>query len=127
MDHLFLVDDITKDSKNPTILSKQVKETREQYKKRALDAGMSEARFRAICDTRYIIRRLLPVIHVEYPNRILQIPIDSVRGMENHQVRDTTQPLFIAVTLLPPFWINAEYLLQNAGALKTALLTTVTL
>jgi hypothetical protein len=115
MDHLFLVDDITKDSKNPTILSKQVKEAREQYKTRALDVGMSETRFQEICDTRYIIRRFLSVIHVEYPNRILQIPIHSVRGTENHQVRDTTQPLYIAVTLLPPFWINVEYLLQNTG------------
>jgi hypothetical protein len=33
---------IAKDAKHPTILSKQAKEAREQCKKRALDAGMSE-------------------------------------------------------------------------------------
>ena len=78
-----------------------------------MNAGMSEDRFQAICTTRYIIRRLFPFSHVEYPNRI---PSHSVRGMENDQGRDTEQPLFIAAVLLSPFWINAEYLLQNAGA-----------
>jgi hypothetical protein len=42
MDDLFLAHNIGKDTKHPTILGNQVKETREQCKKHALDAGMSE-------------------------------------------------------------------------------------
>jgi len=101
MDHLFLAHGIAKDAKHPTILSKQAKEAREQCKKRALDAGMSEARFQAICTTR--------------SNATTELAMYAAR-QGNHQGRDTAQPLFIASALLPPFWINAEYLLQNAGA-----------
>jgi hypothetical protein len=71
MDHLFLVHGIAKDTNHhgSTILSKEAKVTREQCKKHALDAGMSEARFQGICTTRYIIRKLLPFSHhsVECP------------------------------------------------------------
>ena len=65
MDHLPFTHSIGKDTKHPTVLSKQAKEAREQHKQRALEAGMSEVRFQAICTTRYIIRRLLPFRHVE--------------------------------------------------------------
>jgi hypothetical protein len=65
MDDLFLAHCIAKDTKHPTILRKQAKEAPEQRKKRALDAGMSEARFQAISTTRYTIRRLLPFSNVE--------------------------------------------------------------
>ena len=51
MDHLFLVHGIAKDTNHhgSTILSKEAKVAREQCKKHALDAGMSEARFQGIC------------------------------------------------------------------------------
>jgi hypothetical protein len=67
MDHLAKVHGIEKDTKHPTIVSRQQQKARDECKTRALDAGMSEARFQAICTTRYIIRRLLPFSHVECP------------------------------------------------------------
>ena len=65
MDHLANAHGIPKDAKHPSILSKQAADARHVRKQRALDAGMTEARFQAICTTRYIIRRLLPFSHVE--------------------------------------------------------------
>jgi hypothetical protein len=67
MDHLAKVHGIEKDTKHPTSISSQHKKARAECKTRALDAGMSETRFQAICTTRYIIRRLLPFSHVECP------------------------------------------------------------
>jgi len=67
MDHLAKVHGIAKDSTHPTNVSRLQKKAREECKTRALDAGMYEARFQAICTTRYIIRRLLPFSHVECP------------------------------------------------------------
>ena len=67
MDHLTKVHDIEKDTKHPVSISSQQKKARAECKTRALDAGMSETRFQAICTTRYIIRRLLPFSHVECP------------------------------------------------------------
>ena len=87
---------------------------------RPLDAGMSEDRFQAICTTRYIIRRLLPFTHVECPYRI---PSHSVRGIENHQGRDTPQPLFIADALLPLSGSTRNIFFKTQGRLQTALLT----
>ena len=60
MDHLANAHGIAKDATHPTAISKQQKQARDESKKRALDAGMTEGRFQAICTTRYIIRRLLP-------------------------------------------------------------------
>ena len=67
MDHLANAHGIAKDSKHPSIMSKQASQARADCKQRALDAGMTEVRFQSICTTRYIIRRLLPFSHVEYP------------------------------------------------------------
>ena len=67
MDHLANAHGIAKDAKHPSILSKQTAQARAECKQRALDAGMTEARFQSICTTRYIIRRLLPFSHVECP------------------------------------------------------------
>jgi hypothetical protein len=67
MDHLTKVHDIEKDTKHPTIIIRQQKKACDEYKTRALDADMSEARFQSICTTWYIIRRLLPFSHVECP------------------------------------------------------------
>ncbi len=49
----------------PSIVSKQAAQAHQDRKRRALDAGMTEARFQAICTTRYIIRKLLSFSHVE--------------------------------------------------------------
>jgi hypothetical protein len=67
MDHLAKVHGIEKDTKHPTSISSQQKKTRAECKTRALDGGMTQTRFQAICTTRYIIRRLLPFSHVECP------------------------------------------------------------
>ena len=64
MDHLVNAHGIAKDATHPTAINKQQKQARDESKKRALDAGMTEGRFQAICTTRYIIRRLLPFSHV---------------------------------------------------------------
>ena len=65
MDHLAIANGIAVDAKHPSIVSKQAAQARQDRKQRALDAGMTEARFQAICTTRYIIRKLLPFSHVE--------------------------------------------------------------
>jgi hypothetical protein len=67
MDHLAIAHGIAVDAKHPSIVSKQAAQARQDRKQRALDAGMTEARFQAICTTRYIIRKLLPFSHVECP------------------------------------------------------------
>ena len=67
MDHLANVHGIAKDATHPTAICKQQKQARDESKKRALDAGMTDGRFQSICTTRYIIRRLLPFSHVECP------------------------------------------------------------
>jgi hypothetical protein len=91
MDHLFLAHGIAQDRKHPTMLSKQAKEARTECMKRALDAGMSEARSQAICTTRYIIRKLLPFNHVECPE--FRATVHATRKIiKNHQGRDTAQP-----------------------------------
>ena len=56
MDHLAIAHGIAVDAKHPSIVSKQAAQARQDRKQRALDAGMTEARFEVICTTRYIIR-----------------------------------------------------------------------
>ena len=121
MDHLANAHGIAKEASHPSIINKQAKDAREQCKKHALDAGLTEARFRAICTTRYIIRRLLPFNHVECPEfRVTVHPAWKVIKAETH--RNLVAEMFlcmvaaikkmlaavIATTLLPPFWINAD-------------------
>ncbi len=67
MDHLTIAHGIVKDSKHPIIVRKQDVQVRQDLEQRALDTGMTEARFQSICTTRYIISKFLPFIHVECP------------------------------------------------------------
>ena len=121
MDHLANAHDIPKDAKHPSILSKQTADARHVRKQRALDAGMTEARFQAICTTRYIIRRLLPFSHVECPEfratvhpawRIIKAETQRnlVAEMYLMMVAGIKKMLaaVIATALLSPFWINAD-------------------
>ena len=121
MDHLANAHGIAKDAKHPSILSKQTAQARAECKQRALDAGMTEARFQSICTTRYIIRRLLPFSHVECPefratvhsawkpitaetqrNLVAEMYLLMVAGIKKMVAG------VIATALLPPFWINAD-------------------
>jgi hypothetical protein len=82
---------------------------------------MTEARFQAICTTRYIIRKLLPFSHVECPefratvhaawkvikaetqrNLVAEMYLLMVAGIKKKLAA------VIATALLPPFWINAD-------------------
>ncbi len=85
MDHLVIAHGISKDAKHPIIVSNQAAQARQDRKQRALDADMTEARFQAICTTRYIIRKILPFNHVERQNS------DPRSSMENHHGRDTAK------------------------------------
>ncbi len=82
MDHLATVHGIEKDTKHPTSISSQQKKARAECKTRALDGGMTQTRFQAICTTRYIIRRLLPFSHVECPEfRLCAVKVRKRRGI----------------------------------------------
>ena len=121
MDHLANVHDIEKETTHPTVISQQQKQARDESKKRALDAGMTEGRFQSICTTRYIIRRLLPFSHVECPEvrstvhpAWKVIKVETQRNMVAEMylcmvaaVKKTIADV-IATSLLPPFWINAD-------------------
>jgi hypothetical protein len=121
MDHLAIAHGIAVDAKHPSIVSKQAAQARQDRKQRALDAGMTEARFQAICTTRYIIRKLLPFSHVECPefratvhaawkvikaetqrNLVAEMYLLMVAGIKKKLAA------VIATALLPPFWINAD-------------------
>ena len=121
MDHLAIAHGIAVDAKHPSIVSKQAAQARQDCKQRALDAGMTEARFQAICTTRYIIRKLLPFSHVECPefratvhaawkvikaetqrNLVAEMYLLMVAGIKKKLAA------VIATALLPPFWINAD-------------------
>ena len=121
MDHLANAHGIAKDATHPTAISKQQKQARDESKKRALDAGMTEGRFQAICTTWYIIRRLLPFSLVEYPEfRATVHP--SWKVIKTETQRNMVAEMYlcmvaavkkaiaavIATSLLPPFWINAD-------------------
>ena len=121
MDHLANAHGIAKDSKHPSMLSKQASQARADCKKRALDAGMTEARFQSICTTRYIIRRLLPFSHVECPEfratvhsawKVIKAETQRNLVAEMYLVMVTGIKKMLAATiataLLPPFWINAD-------------------
>jgi hypothetical protein len=121
MDHLANAHGIAKDSKHPSIMSKQASQARADCKKRALDAGMTEARFQSICTTRYIIRRLLPFSHVECPEfratvhsawKVIKAETQRNLVAEMYLVMVTGFKKMLAATiataLLPPFWINAD-------------------
>ena len=121
MDHLANAHGIAKDATHPTAISKQQKQARDESKKRALDAGMTEGRFQAICTTRYIIRRLLPFSHVECPEfRATVHPAWKVIKAETQRNMVAEMylcmvsavkkaiPAVIVTSLLPAFWINAD-------------------
>jgi hypothetical protein len=126
MDHLAIAHDIVKDANHPSIVSKQTAQARQDRKQRALDAGMTEARFQAICSTRYIIRKLLPFSHIECPEfratvhaawKVIKAETQRnlVAEMYLLMVSDIKKILaaVIATALLPPFWINVDTTIQG--------------
>jgi hypothetical protein len=94
MDHLVNVHVIPKDEKHPSILSKQTADARQVRKQHTLDTGMPEAKFQAICTTRYIIRRLLPFSHVKCP-----------------EFRATVHPAWKLIKVSETLWLKCSILM----------------